>query len=372
MRRIVRLVAGFLFVGFGVMTLQKPAEAVKIFRAKTLDIPCEFGDVSLDKTLVACGGSTESSVPESFAHLIDVSELKIISSFRYGHSFGGASYTSLSFGASGNWIFLKEVENRRKDDSVWIPSTGVVKHNASKVDRIDVMHPNGKKAFSVNDKGIEVYKSENLTTGVPSSFIPLSNSSNDQRQEIYIQKLSITQNGRFLVGRIGSHDRAFSHSDRVYVWDVESERFLYAIKADIFALSSDSTKLVTSNYYRKEVMAESGRTILLWDLASGKLLKQAKTRKEQYHDSRIRQNIFIDHGGIVSLAISPDNNLVAFAHLVADDMNGYLFTNGMGVVDMRSGKEIFYQELSSPFLAFIDNGKKLLAGAKKLTIFQIN
>ncbi|MEH2195448.1 MAG: hypothetical protein V7K98_22790 [Nostoc sp.] len=368
MRRIVRLVAGCLFVGFGVMTLQKPAEAVKIFRAKTLDIPCEFGDVSLDKTLVACGGSTEGSTPENFANLIDASELKIISSIAISSSYGG-----IKFEPKNEWISLTPgYYNQNAEYSLWIPSAGLLKSNTSKVRRIDAIHPSSKKIYSINDKGIEVYAPENLTTGVPNSFIPLSNIRNDDRKEIYIKKLSISQNGRFLVGRIGSRDHAFSHSDLVYVWDVESERLLYAIKADIFALSSDSTKIVTSNYYRNGVTAESGRTIFLWDLASAKLLKQAKIRKEQYYDSRIRRNISIDHGGVVSLAISPDNNLVAFGNLVVDDMNGYLSTNGMGVVDIRSGKEIFYQELSSPFLAFIDNGKKLFVGAKKLTIFQIN
>lgn len=337
----------------------------------TIDKGCQYGDVTPDGSAVVCGGTHSKSSTDrtTSVTLLDASTLKILSSSRVGQGgFEGIAIlpnkSAVILGTRNATFFSKL--HHLPQQSLWIPSTGAIKVKdlSLKIDRIEVVHPKMTAYYSSNAKGIEVWNAEDLVSGSVKSFILLPKIPANSWIKPFssIDKLEISNDGKFLVAIAKSNHEGPSDPRRVYVWDTRSEELVYTINADTFALSQDGKTLVTSHHLRDTSrldLLENQRTVKMWGLTNGKLIGKVQVPKEQE--------------GIVSLAVSSDRRFIAYGrtYLPGPMMPFSRSTSGVGVIDLKTGQRVFSQNTSAPFLAFINNDRTLLAGGDSIKFFAI-
>jgi len=368
--KIISIFCSITLLGFSIFVCQQVRAGVVVKLADTIDIGCHFGDVSADESLVACG--TINTALKQSVFLLDAPTLKIISSTSFDATYEGG-FSRMIITPNKRGILLGREFGASQPDMYWIPSKGTVKGLGlnKKITQVKAINPNLSTIYSVShslnaaeNDTIEIWDKEGARSGVMASFISPPKGDKDRwGKEIFYElgKLDITKDGRFLVASAraiyGIAGTAKSVPNKVYVWDAKSEKLVHIIdNASTFSLSEDGKAIVTSHFYRDVERDElPARTVKTWDLTTGRLT----------HEVRLP----IDHKGIVRLAISSDKRFVAYGNsLLESSTSG---TQGMGLVDLQSGKEVLYQETSASFLAFINKGRTLLVGDNKLSVFTI-
>ncbi|MTJ14955.1 hypothetical protein FJR11_20715 [Anabaena sp. UHCC 0187] len=324
------------------------AQANIVSSVQTLKVPCDRGNMSFDRTTLVCYNKADINDFGQPVTLLDLSTFKVISAFKNRDVL--QRYQSSIISPDNTNIFL----NSSKEGFIWDTSTGAKKE--IKI-RVSAIHPDGKTVYYFDRDAVYSSDANNIETGVnvPNILFKWSEVNKSYREnELYLNHLIITHDGKFLIDR-----------DNSIIFNLQKEKLISRLEANIIDISDDSR--IIAGAYVNSWGGDSllrDKTIKLWNVSTGKLIKSiVLTATEKYSKQQSSK--------ISSLAISPNNKLIAYTF--EPDIGE---SSNLGIIDLSSGKLLFKSypfpnSRSQHFLpsltirGFTKDSKKLIMGSKE-------